>query len=34
MIMVSLFKSAFAQRFIGGFVLGAAALLALPGVHL
>lgn len=32
--MVSLFKSALAQRFVGGFVVGAVALLAFPGMHL
>ncbi len=32
--MISLFKSAMAQRFIGGFMLGTVALLAMPGVHL
>jgi hypothetical protein len=32
--MVSLFRSALTQRFIGGFVFGAIALLAIPGVHL
>ncbi len=32
--MVSLLKSALTQRFIGGFVVGAIALLAIPGVQL
>jgi hypothetical protein len=32
--VVSILKSAFAHRFIGGFMLGAVALLAIPGVHL
>lgn len=32
--MVSLFKSAFTQRFIGGFAFGAVALLALPQLPL
>ncbi len=32
--MLSLLKSAFAQRFIGGFAFGAIALLATPGLHL
>ncbi len=32
--MVFFLKSALTQRFIGGFLAGAAALLALPAFHL
>lgn len=32
--MVSLLKSPLAQRFIGGFLFGAIALLAMPGARL
>ena len=31
--MVSILRSTFAQRFIIGFMLGAAALFAIPGVQ-
>jgi hypothetical protein len=32
--MIGILKSSLAHRFIGGFVIGAFALLAMPGLHL
>ncbi len=31
--MTDFFRSALTQRFVGGFLLGTAALLGLPGLH-